>query len=255
MPANKATQSVIKATRILYAVAGSEHGRTVHQIALALGLKPKTAHRLIRTLEQEKFLKRRTSPLRFLLGPAVTELEKLNGERHLLSVAGDILVRTQSKLLCANFILLELDGTEIYHRLCVLADRPGVLIKQRSYTIDFYSHASSILFLAYAPPELKDQIYKAHPFDLEGKSIWRSMTKLNDTLAEIRRLGWALLPDSYGDYYRFAVPIFSPGGEVIAAIGGYMSIEESATSRKLLIQLCRSAVKEITKQMLKVDSE
>lgn len=245
MPANQATQSILKATRILHAVAGSEDGRTVHQIALTLGLKPKTAHRLIRTLEQEQFLKRRTNPLRFLLGPAVAELGKLNDERHLLSVAGDILVRTQSKLLCANFILVELDDTEIYHRLCVFAERPGVLIKPRSYTIDFYSHSSPMLFLAYAPPEIKDKLYKAHPFELEGKAIWRSQSNLNDALSEIRRLGWALLPDSYGDYFRFTVPIFSPSGEVNYAFGGYMSIKESATSRKMLMQLCRSAVEQI----------
>ncbi|PAW79902.1 MAG: hypothetical protein B9S32_00835 [Verrucomicrobia bacterium Tous-C9LFEB] len=255
MPENLAIQSLIKATRILFTVAGSEHGRTVHQIAASLGLKHKTAYRLVRTLEQENFLQRKTNPVRFLLGSTIGELERLNSERHLLTIAGDMLIRAQAKLLCANFLLLELNGTETYHRLCVMSERPGVLIKQRSHTIHFYHHISSILLLAYAQPETQAMLYKAHPFEVEGKSIWKTQTKLNEFLSEIRRTGLCASVDPDNRHYRVATPIFSKGGEVIAAMGGYMPVGESARSRKILAYLCKTTAAEISEKISKSDCE
>ncbi len=53
MPKNAPNQSVNRTVLILFAVAGSEDGRTIGQIAEALDIKPNTAYRFIRTLEQD----------------------------------------------------------------------------------------------------------------------------------------------------------------------------------------------------------
>lgn len=246
MPHNSLIQSTQRTVKILYAVAGSEEGRTINQIAETLGLKPNTAYRLIKTLEQEHMLQRKTSPLRFALGSALSELSRLDEERHLLTVAGRILIRTQAQLPESNIALLELHGTDTFQRLCVESDRPGVLIKRRDFKVDFYSRASSLLFLAYSHPDVAERIYRAHSFESEGKPVWKSRAKLENFLHQIRQDGRALPDFPERNYYRLAVPIFSPGKEVIAAIGGYITMDVPARSKKTLVSLCHAAAQKVT---------
>lgn len=245
MPRNESIQSVQRAVRILYAVAGFDGGRTIGQIAETLGLKPNTAYRFIKTLEQEHMLERKTNPLRFTLGTALSELKRLDDERRLLTVAGPVLVRFQARLPDANLALLELHGTETFQRLCVESDRPGVLIRRREYKVDFYSRASSLLFLAYSHPDDAERIYRAHPFESEGKSVWKTRSRLEDFLRSIRQTGRSQPGFPERNFFRVAVPVFAPGGEVIAAIGGFIAMDESAKSKHLLVRLCSRAAREV----------
>lgn len=242
-------QSVQRAVKILYAVAGSEEGRTITQIAATLGIKTNTAYRFIKTLELEHMLQRKANPLRFTLGTAFSELKRLDDERHLLTVAGEVLIRTQTRLPSANIALMELDGTETFQRLCVESDRPGVLIRRREFRVDFYSRASSLLFLAYSHPDEAERIYRAHSFEHEGKPIWRTRARLEQFLRKIRQTGWAAPDFPERNYFRLAVPIFSGGSEVIAAIGGFISMEESERSKTLLVRLCREAASQVMEKL------
>lgn len=250
MPRNEALQSVQRAVHILYAVAGHKEGRTIAQIALAVGAKANTAYRFIQTLEREHMLYRKGTPLRFFLGAAISELKQLDDERHLLSTAGEILVRTQARLPEANFVLLKLLGTDIFQRLCVEANRPGVLIRRRrEFQVDFYSRASSLLFLAYSHPSEAERIICAHPFEHEGKPIWKTVAKLHQFLEKIRKSGYSEPAFPERNFFRLAVPIFTHGQEVIAALGAYISMEKSEKVRRQLLLLSRHAAREITERM------
>ncbi len=249
MPRNEALQSVQRAVHILYAVAGHEDGRTIAQIAIALGVKANTAYRFIQTLEQEHMLHRKVNPLRFFLGAAISELKQLDDERHLLSISGEILVRTQARLPEANFALLEFLGTDTFQRLCVESSRPGVLIRRREFKVDFYSRASSLLFLAYSHPFEAERIMCAHPFEYEGKPIWKTIERLNRFLEKIRKSGYSEPGFPERNFFRLAVPIFTHGQEVIAALGAYISVEKSEKVKRQLLSLTRHAAKEITERM------
>ncbi len=253
MPAGNPLQSVQRVARILYAVAGVEDGRTLNQIAEAVGAKPNTVYKFIRTLEAEHFLIRRKHPIRFSLGHALTELKTLDDGRHLLSVAGKVMVRTQAQMPDGNFNLLEYEHPHTYQRLCVQSRRPGVLIRRREYHVEPYIKASSLLFLAYAHPDEVQGYFRAHNFDLLGKPLWHSRERLEEFLTKVRHLGFSQpdFPDDSWDgyWFRVAVPIFAPGGDVLAAIGGFLPANEPVRSRKLMTRLCREAAVEITKKL------
>jgi len=248
MPGNRPIQSCERLTRILYAVAGTEDGATVRQIADAVGIRPNTAYRFIRSLEQEKLLNRRRNPIRFTLGPAISELKRLDDDRQLLALSARVLTRSHAQVPEANLALLERDGLDVYQRLFFRSGRPGRVERRRQYVMHPYSKASSILFLAYSEADEEELFFRRHSFEKEGRPYWKTRQELRDFLARVRRLGRCQphFPDH--NWFRLAVPIFSPGHEVIAVIGGYISKDYPRSSQKLLARLCIEAGREITRR-------
>lgn len=248
MPGDKPLQSIQRAIQILYAVAGVENGCTIQQIAARTGLKANTAYKFTRTLERENLLLRKKSPLRFTLGRTIDELKQLNDERHLLSVAGKLLVKTQAALPCSTFSLLELQQSTTYQRLSVQSNRPGVLVQRRDYAVPLYTKASSLLFLAYSHPDEAQKFYDAHPFEINGKPVWKTQANLDAFLAGVRKRGYCQpeVPDIEGPHFRVAAPVFSQGHELVAAIGAFIMVNEPKKYRPQLIQLCRKIGEDIS---------
>ena len=249
MPKNDSIQSRRRAVQILYAVAGSEDGRTVGQVAAAVDLKSNTAYRFIRTLEKEGMLSRRERPLRFTIGQAVTELSRMHEDRHLLTVAAKVLVSTSARMPEGNFEILEQEAQSTWQRLCVEGIRPGVLIRRRSYAIiNVYRKSSFLLFLAYATPSEKEAIFRVHPFEREGKPVWGSKQRLEDYLAKVRRLKFSCpecVEDDGPTRCRIAFPVFSAGHELIAAVAAYLIGTPSKDLRRQLFTHCRQAAQKI----------
>lgn len=256
MPGNDPIQSVQRAIRILFLLAGVEDGLTPKQIAKALQVKPSAIYKFLRTLEMEHMLSRRNNPFRYVIGRALTELKLLNDQRHLLTVSAKILLRTYSKMPEANFSLVQHDPPYTYTRFCVEETRPGVLIRRREYLMEPYARASSLIFLAYSSPEQMAHYYKTFPFETEGKPIWKNQERLDAYLEKIRRTGISIpdvpgVPSNVwgGNFYRLSVPVFSPGHEVIAAVGGYVDENQSLRVRKALTRLTREAAQEIMEHL------
>ncbi len=250
MPGNAPIQSLQRAARVLFAVAGADEGRSIAQIAAATGLRENTAYKFIRTLEQEKLLKRREHPLRFLLGPAIAELKRLDDDRRLLSLAGRVLVRAQARMPDANLVLLEAEGPDTYQRLGVFAERPGVLARRRDFKIEPYLKASSLLFLAFAPEPVAREFFQRHPFARHGARHWKNRDALDAFLAEVRRSGHAQpafpdLDDARRAIFRLAVPVFDADRAVVAAVGGFISDEVPRARKLRLLRLCKETAAEI----------
>lgn len=250
MPRNESIQSVQRAIRILYAAAGAEDGRTVGQIAATIGLKTNTVYKFIRTLEAEHFLVRKENPLRFSLGRALAELKGLDDDRHLLDVAAKVLMRTHAKLPTGSFAFIERQAGGIYQRLRIEAKRPGVLVRPREYRLHPYAKASSLVFLAYMSAEEQEKYFKEHSFELMGKPIWKSHERLEAFLSKIRRLGYSQ-PDFLDnrDWQRIAVPVFTQGKELLAAVGSFYDINHPVGSHKTLLRLTLDAAKEISEKI------
>lgn len=254
MPGNALNQSVQRAARILYAVAGAEGGCTVAHIAAATGLRLHTAYKFIRTLEAEKLLQRREPPLRFHLGRAISELKHLDDDRHLLTLGGRILVRTQARLPHASIALLEPEAGDTYQRLAVFGDRPGVLVKRRDYRVDPYAKASSLLFLAHATPENSARFFRQHPFARLGRPVWKTRARLDAFLEKTRIDGHALpdFPDdsdSPAPLHRVAVPVFAPDESLAAAIAGWIPDTATHAAKNQLVTLCRAAADELSRRL------
>ncbi|WP_268244949.1 helix-turn-helix domain-containing protein [Cerasicoccus arenae] len=236
-------QSLQRAFKILYHVAGRRDGCSVAEIAVGVGLKEITAYKLIRTLEAEKFLQRLGPPLRFTLGHSVHELKYLDDERVLLTEAGKAMLAAQRELPDASFVLLQVEGGDTYQRMRVDPEHYGRLQRMRDYQVHSYEKASSLLFLAYSSPEENEHFFAKHSFGEEGQAFWKSRFELDHFLAGVRRRGWSQ-PDFKNDiYYRLAVPIWSPSGKVISCIGCFAEHTglTKVKKRQMIRQCCRTA--------------
>ncbi|MDR1284428.1 MAG: helix-turn-helix domain-containing protein [Opitutaceae bacterium] len=276
MPRNAPIQSIERAVRILFAVAGAEEGRTVAQIAAATDLKAGTAWRLARTLEDMQMLERTradaspssaSSPspssadrepapatplalrLRFRIGAAVGELKQLDDGRHLIAVARRALVRWQARLPSCNLGLVERIGHESCERVRVTSARTGTAVIRRTRLHHPYGKASPLLFLAYAGPDERDDFFHRHPFAPEGRQLWGDRARLDGFLADVCRRGYASPEFPDGKWFRVAVPVFSSDGHLAAAVGGYVETDASARTRTRLIACCRDAAAEIGRQL------
>lgn len=247
-------QSLQRAFRILYVVAGCEEGMTAREIAAQTGLKSITAYKLLRTLEREKFLLRLPgTTVRYAIGHAVHELKSMDDGRTLLTEAGRELLKAQRKFPEAHFVLIQDEEGDAYVRLMVFPEHYGRLFKQREFRQHSYGKVSSLVLLAFASPSESERFFQRHPFESEGVPIWKSRAALDDFLRQIRREGWAQtdgVPADEKFSRRVAVPVFSSEGNVLAVFGGYMTDDVATpSSARLLLQLCRAAAASLSRKL------
>src|SRR5512146_598493 len=98
-------QSLLRALDILELVARSDDGLTLQELADSLGMKPPTVYNLARTLAARGFLRKVPRPVRYQLGPAMTELVGLQVDHALMQQAPPVMRRLFSDLAIANVVL------------------------------------------------------------------------------------------------------------------------------------------------------
>ncbi len=243
-------QSLQRAFRLLYLVAGREAGCSVRELADGAGLKPVTAYNIIRALETEGFLRRTTPPLRFHLGHAIQELKQLEDGRLLLSEASPELLKAQRLLPDVSFALLQWEEGETYQRISAEPYQFGRLIRRREYRVHSYEKASSLLFLAYASREEAASFHKKHPFEKEGIPVWKTQGALDRFLDKVRVLGWAQPDFPDAGLFRIAAPVWSSDGKIMAAVGAFAPEGEVNTKdRQKIVNLCRKIAQRLTKKL------
>ncbi len=247
-------QSLQRAFRILYAVAGCEEGMTAREVATQTGLKPITVYKILRTLEREKFLRRLAGTrVRYAIGHAVHEIKSMDDGRTLLTEAGRELLKAQRKFPEAHFVLIQDEEGDAYVRLMVFPEHYGRLFKQREFRQHSYAKVSSLVFLAFASPVESERFYQRHPFESEGRPVWKSREALEAFLLQIRQRGWVQTDGAPADEkfsHRVAVPIFSSEGNVLAVFGGYMTAAiATKPAARLLLQLCRAAAVSLSRKI------
>jgi len=247
-------QSLQRAIRILYAIAGREEGCTVQEIAQQAVLKPITTYKILCTLEAEKFIVRRPGfPLRFTLGHAVHELKCLDDSRTLLTEAGKELLKAQRRMPQAHFGLIQDEGGDSFARMIVFPEHYGKLCKMREFRQHSYEKVSSLLFLAYSSPAEAALFYQKHPYETEGAPYWGRRENFEAFLDKVRRLGYSQTDKPPTDRvftHRIAAPVFSSDGRVVAAVGAYLcDADVTSESLKLMARLARLVAETLTRKL------
>lgn len=240
MPGNRPIQVIQRAANILYAIAGVEGGCSVTQLSRITGIKVATLHRIVRSLQIEGFLTRLDHPTRYTLGPTIFDLHRLDQQQHLLTVSSEEMIRAHATLISANLVLVVPQDHVCYQRLRCIADRPGRISRLRNHLLEPYIRASTLVCLAYATSAQAQAFYKAHPFEKEGQEVWKTRQNLEEFLAKIRHEGLAIPPIPDPNFFRVAVPIFSPNQELVAVIGGYMPLSAGPQKHQNLVTLCQT---------------
>lgn len=229
MPGTELVQSLSRGLNLLRLIAESGDGLTLAQVVERSGLKGPTAHNLLRTLSAEGFVERLASPRRYRLGPAVGELAESAQRRLLLRRATRLIVKLQGRFPLVRWSLAESSGDEVVTVLRASPERPGLVERPARMVMPPYSSATSLLFQAYWPSEVRAAYQRRYPLAEYGLHLWRSPERLDDFLRRVRRRGvsspsWSAGVPDVGAI-RLAVPVFSSGGQMLASVGAYVARE------------------------------
>ena len=219
MPGTSLVQSLSRGLDILQAVAVSERGLRLGEMAKNLGLKAPTVHNLARTLVAKGFLDQSAEGSRYVLGHAVGDLAAAQANREILQ-RGAVVVRDLfAQLEGATITFAEASGAEIVVRLRMSPERPGVLEEPLGRTFQPYSNASGLVFQAYCSAEDRAAIRRRYPFTEYGVHLWRTVARLEAFLQTVREQGYAAPRFEGRNLLPVAAPIMNSAGSFFGTIG------------------------------------
>ncbi len=209
------TQTVERVARVLVALAGSDEGLRVGDLAKGLEVHPSTASRLLGTLAHHGVVQRDPRTGRYRLGPAllapVGDLRRLPIVSH---ARPHLEALTRSTGETSNLAVL--DDLEVVYVDQVTP--PQVLmaswVGRRS---PIHASSSGKVLLAYGVPDLLRTVLAQPLRRLTGKTI-TDPGRLRAVIEEVRRNGYAV---SVGELEEGLVTIAAPvivGNRAIAAV-------------------------------------
>lgn len=228
MAHNELVQSLLRGLDILHLLGDAEGGMRLTDLAELLDVKPPTAHNLLRTLADRRFVEQ--EGMRYRLGPALAELAAAEADRLLLRLASVTAMDLARRMPAATVTLAELLGNEVTVRLRVSSDRPGVLQRPRGRMLPLYTTASGLLVQAFAAGDVLLSLRERHPFWEQAAGVWKKSADLEAYLQRVRDAGYAELPVGKEEAVRVAAPVFGEGREFVAALG--LNIPVHAIGRK-----------------------
>jgi DNA-binding IclR family transcriptional regulator len=217
-PAAQAT-SLVKALRVLLALADYPAGRGVTDLARSLGLPKSAVHRLLATFEAHSFVQQQQQSSRYTLGPTLARL----GLRAVDMCTPCRIARPYLEALAQEVDATVLLGTLIPEGVLVveqvaggqalrLAPAPGtVLPLQRT--------ALGKLLLAFSPGTQREQLLESCREPVPGLPREQGLSGLRQELTAIVQQGFAVsLEEWTPDICGLAAPIRHRQAGVVAAL-------------------------------------
>ena len=246
MASNDLVQSVIRGLDILEIIARADDGATLQGIAQALQVAPPTAHNIARTLVARGYLEKSSRPTRYRLGNAIFALVRLQEQRQFLQQAGGVVQLLAREMAGATVTLVEARGCELQVLLRASPELPGLLQRPDHRTMDAYLSAHGLVFQAFWTESERTLCRRRYPFDEFGAHAWRSLAQLDETVAEVRRRGYASPPSKTGDIFRVVAPIFTAAHTLIASLGMSLpSAKLSPDDRERIIDKVTTAARQL----------
>lgn len=243
MPGADLIQSVLRALDVVDAVAHSQNGMTVRDIAEELELKRPTANNLLRTLAERRYVELRTNPRRYVLGTTVSELAEVASSRSLHQSAIKVMRELQGQMPEASFTLAEPVHDELQTTLRIDRKRPGVVQRPRNERLHPYLKATSLVWQAFGGESQRAAIRKRFLFSEYGVHAWQTIGQLDDYLNHALQQGYAVSPPSYGPYRAVAAPVYDTGNSFIATLGAFISPDEDHDFQSLTQAIVGGAAK------------
>ena len=239
-------QALCRGLDILTAVGAADDGLRLGEVAGQLGLKPSTAHNLVRTLVARGYL-RRDPDGRLRVGPAVGRLHEQQADRLLLHQAAAAMQDLALRFPRMTLTFAEIAGSEVAFSLRMSPDRPCVLQRPAGQTFHPYANASGLACLAFATAEQVRPVRERFGFYEFGAHLWGTPERFAAALAEMRQAGVAALPFEGQETFRFAAPVFTGDGLFVGALGSSNRLEDAADEarRRDLVAAVRQRAEEI----------
>ncbi len=224
MPGNQMVQSLLRGIDVLQAVAGSDRGARLGDLAQELDMKVPALHNLVRTLKSRGFLEQAADSTRYHLGPAVYTLAAQAGQSRFFAISEPVVRKLAGDLPDAVITLCQHVGGEVRVRMRISPDRPDMLQKPLDHWLAPYGTASGLLFLALLDGETRMLMEQRYPFDEFGAHLWGDPESLQTYLRKIRAQQSALHPFTSKSRLALAVPVYGADKGVIACLGASMPL-------------------------------
>lgn len=212
-------RAVVRATALLREIAASDAGLTLTQVAERTGLPPSTTHRLLTTMESERFVRYdvaagiwqigvsafvtgsafvRTRNLLHLAKPFLRRLVEMTNE------TANIFVESGGQVVC-------LDQVESRHAMRAITQVGGRL--------PLHASGSGKALLSMMSKDRRDRILSALSFTRLTPATITDRDRFEDALEEARRAGFASDDGEHAEGLRCAAAvIFGEAGEPVAAL-------------------------------------
>ncbi|MCC6859650.1 MAG: IclR family transcriptional regulator [Bryobacterales bacterium] len=211
--------SVDRTLRVLEAIAESQRGLTLTQLAERLGFPRSTVYCLLLSLERNGYVQRRTARGPYLPGKKIFSLcEKAAEGTALAEIARPHLVSLMARRRLPVQMALFLQGqvTLIAQFAPAAAPKPATWIGQR---LDWHCTALGKALAAHFAPRQLTELIQAHGLPRHNHNTIVSEREIVEELALTRQRGYAVDDEEDLIGYRcVAAPVLGSAGEPIAAV-------------------------------------
>ena len=214
------TFSVQKALRLLTSFSIEKPELSLVEIANEAGLSVSTTHRLLATLEAERFIERMNDSGHYRLAIKMFELGSIVLHRMDLNLVGTpILARLATETEDTTYLSVLCDDSV----LCIARIEGSRHLRSQFLAVGrhlpLHAGAASKVLLAYLPETRVRQLLDRYPLTAYTDSTITNVEEFLKTLAEVRAQGYAVSDEEITKgITAIAAPIIDLNGKVISAI-------------------------------------
>lgn len=213
------SQTVQKAVAVLHAVAGAENGCTLTDIARSMGMPTTVCHRLLATLDHERFVERDELTGRYRLGLRFVELARRAQRQHPISLSTINLMRDLS---CETNDVILLMVEDRGEALCVdrVEGRAPVIVagSQIGARLPLHCGGAPFAILAFSSDEFVESVL-ARPLSQRTARTMVDPLAVRARIAEARERGYTVGDEDLFEYVvAVGAPIFGAGGRMLGAL-------------------------------------
>lgn len=230
-------QSLLKALHILSLFTREKPELRLKEICELLNFPPSTAHRLLRTLEEEDLITQNPDNGKYRLGAAVfiigTNVIRIN---KLVEVSLPYIARLSTKYNATTHVAIEQNG----HVLCLEKIEPMTnIVKTPPRGSRHELHLTSVgkSLLAFSPPKKQAELIKTIEYQ---RLMPHSIMNADDLMKELKltkQRGYAVdALESAENLYCFGAPILDDDGYAIGAISVSLSASRFPDSASNIIR-------------------
>ncbi len=212
-------QSLVRALNLLKVVARADDGLTLTEAAKRASLPVSSAHRLLSTLQQERFVRFDQERTRWFVGvEAFAAGAGFLRSRDLVTVARPYMRHLMEESGETVSLAVE-DGGQVIYLAQIECRQLMRALASPGQRAPLHSSAVGKVILAYAPDERQDSVIGAMKLERFTERTLTTEQGFRQALSEAHKRKFALDDEEYAIGLRcVAAPIFNEAHEAIAAI-------------------------------------
>lgn len=209
--------SVTRALEVLHLLRARGPLR-LSDIAAEIGVGTSTAHRLIATLREQRFVRQEADGKRYELGSAMLFTSAVSALEHCVAVSEPVMHELQRSSE-ETVHLTVLRGPICLFAASVESQRPVRVTSRVGQGPLAHTAAGGKVLLAALDPERLTEVYLREPLEAVTPESVTDPELLRAELADVAARGYARnRGESEPDMYALAVPVRRPSGEVISSL-------------------------------------